>query len=126
MTEDMAGGVKFGGAIATDDFHTREINSAVGVGLFASRHFDKGEAIYPFDYWSSDLMPMHVTNHSCDANGMFNEAGMLVAVHAIEPGEEITFNYLKTRIPASPWNFQCQCGAANCVGWVDARVASEK
>lgn len=126
MPEERVGGIMFGRAIATNDFHTRDINSAVGVGLFASRHFNPGEDIYPFDYWSSDLMPMHVTNHSCDANGVFNEAGMLVAVRDIEPGEEITFNYLKTRIPASPWNFKCHCGAANCVGWVDARSDSEK
>lgn len=95
-----------------------------GAGLFAMRDYQSGEAIYPFDYWSQPVMPMHATNHSCDANGGFNDAGMLVALRDIKAGEEITFNYLQTSIPASPWFFKCECGAAHCVGWVDMRSGS--
>jgi len=105
---------------ASADFHVRDIDAQTGSGLFASREFKQGEEIYPFDYWSEEVMPMHMTNHSCDANGYFNDHGMLEATRDIHPGDEITFNYLIHRIPASPWNFKCTCGAENCIGWVDA------
>ncbi|MEW6125620.1 MAG: SET domain-containing protein [Acidobacteriota bacterium] len=104
-------------------FEIRDLGDK-GAGLFATRNYETGEAIYPFDYWSQPLMPMHATNHSCDANGKFDETGMLVALRNIQAGEEITFNYLHHPIPASPWFFKCECGAATCVGWVDARVES--
>jgi hypothetical protein len=99
------------------EFQVRDLEGK-GAGLFAIRSYQRSEAIYAFDYWSEVLMPMHLTNHSCDPNGSFNEAGMLVALRDIAPGEEITFDYLKHPIPASPWNFQCQCRSANCAGWV--------
>ena len=91
-----------------------------GHGLFAARAFKAGEAIFQMDYWSEEIMPMHVTNHSCDANASFDEAGRLIALRDIPVGEEITFNYLDNPTPASPWNFECHCGAANCIGWIDA------
>ena len=87
----------------SDDFHIVDGQDGKGRGLFASRRFAKGEAIYPFDYWSEEEMPMHATNHSCDPNGSFNDAGMLVALRQIDQGEEITFHYLRHPIPASPW-----------------------
>ncbi len=92
-----------------------------GVGLFAGRDFKTGEEIYPFDYWSEAIKPIHATNHSCDPSASFNEEGMLLALRDNLTGEEITFNYLLHPIPASPWNFACQCGSANCFGWIDAR-----
>src|SRR5688572_19150605 len=92
-----------------------------GLALFATRAFAPGDAIYRLDYWSSDVMPMHATNHSCDPNGAFDDDGMLIAVRTIAPGDEVTFNYLETPTPASPWNFECLCGSANCVGWVRAK-----
>lgn len=92
--------------------------------LFAARAYAPGEAIYPFDYWSAPLTPMHVTNHSCDANGVFVDE-MLIAARAIAPHQEITFNYLKHPLPASPWDFECLCGAANCVGRVRVKTSAE-
>jgi hypothetical protein len=100
------------------DFHVREGHEQKGAGLFASRPFCQGEEIYRFDYWSQKLMPMHFTNHSCDPNATFNAAGMLVAIRNIEPGEELTFDYLLHPTPASPWDFECSCGAESCIGWV--------
>lgn len=104
--------------IETPNFHSKKIDDQTGYGLFASRRFEPGEDIYPFDYWSQDLMPMHLTNHSCDPNATFNEQGMLVALRAIAPNEEITYHYLHHPVPASPWNFRCTCGSENCVGWL--------
>ena len=99
-------------------FQVLQAERLEGVGLFATRKFSAGESIYRFDYWSHEQMPIHVTNHSCDPNASFNNQGMLVALREIKAGEEITYDYLAHPLPASPWNFECRCGAAGCVGWV--------
>lgn len=96
-----------------------------GNGLFATRGFVQGAALYQFDYWSQPIMPIHSTNHSCDPNAAFDQDGMLCAVRAIAPHEEITFDYLLFPIPASPWNFECACESLNCKGWIDAAGEQE-
>ena len=100
------------------DFLVGDGHNQKGVGLFTTRKFEKGESIYPFDYWSEEQMPIHATNHSCDPNGGFSEEGVLVALRDIEKHEEITYDYLSRPIPASPWNFKCQCKSENCLGWI--------
>ena len=107
-----------------ENFYVVEQPNAKAVSLFAARAYARGEAIYPFDYWSEPLMPMHVTNHSCDANGTFVD-GVLIAVRDISAHEEITFDYLAHPLPASPWDFECLCGAENCVGHVRVKSAVE-
>jgi SET domain-containing protein len=104
---------------SSDGYQVLRINPRKGVGLFATRKFNVGESIYRLDYWSHEQMPMHATNHSCDPNARFDEGGMLVAVREIEPGEEITYDYVAHPLPASPWNFRCDCEAEGCVGWID-------
>jgi hypothetical protein len=103
----------------TDNFYIRAGDAHKGRGLFTSRRFARGENIYRFDYWSQELMPIHVTNHSCNPNATFDEHGMLIALRDIEAGEELTYDYLLHPIPASPWNFACDCGAKECIGWVE-------
>ena len=103
----------------SEGFQVLRVNSQKGVGIFATRKFGAGEGIYRMDYWSREQMPIHVTNHSCDPNASFDENGVLVAVREIEPGEEITYDYVAHPLPASPWNFKCVCGARGCVGWID-------
>jgi len=105
-------------------FHVVACDIEKGLGLFTDRAFKSGDIIYPFDYWSQDLMPIHLTNHSCDPNAAFDEAGMLVALRDIDRGEEITYDYLMHPIPAAPWNFKCQCRSAKCVGWIAAGKSS--
>lgn len=105
-----------------DGFQALPAGPRKGLGLFATRKFRVGEAIYRMDYWSRAQMPMHMTNHSCDPNAGFDEGGMLVALREIEPGEEITYDYVAHPLPASPWSFKCECGAERCVGWVDVRA----
>lgn len=102
----------------TVDFHIIEGLDRKGMGLFTTRAFSLGDDIYQMDYWSEPLMPMHATNHSCDPNASFNADGMLVALRDIAKGEEITYDYLLHPIPASPWNFECQCQSAECIKWV--------
>lgn len=109
---------------STEDFRVLRLDERKGAGLFASRKFSPGERIYRFDYWSAEEMPIHFTNHSCDPNAKFNDEGWLVAVREIEPDEELTFDYVAHPIPASPWNFKCACGAAQCVGWIDVNAGT--
>jgi SET domain-containing protein len=106
--------------LVAKDFHIRDDPNHKGRGLFASRMFVKDEAIYPLDYWSQALMPIHVTNHSCDPNAAFNEQGMLIALREIKENEEITYDYLRQPIPASPWDFACECKSAGCIKWIKA------
>ncbi len=91
-----------------------------GAGLFATRPFALGAALFQFDYWSRPIMPMHSTNHSCDPNAAFDQDGMLRALRVIAPHEEITYDYLLYPIPAAPWNFECDCGSKDCKGQIDA------
>lgn len=66
-------------------------------------------------------------NHSCDPNCRveFLPDGRVasVAVRAIAPGEELTFDYTTTTsregLAAFPgWRFPCRCGAPSCRGVV--------
>lgn len=107
-----------------EGFEVLATDEGKGVGLFTTRPYGKGEALYPFDYWSEEMMPMHATNHSCDPNATFDDEGMLVALREIAQGEEVTFNYLLHPIPASPWNFKCECGSASCLGWIRANTGA--
>ncbi len=103
------------------DFYTRPVSHAKGVGLFAARKFEPGETLYALDYWSEPEMPMHATNHSCEPNAAFNSDSVLVALRVILPDEEITYDYLTIPLPASPWNFECECGAEKCRSRVIAK-----
>ena len=104
--------------VSKKDFQIVEGLNQKGIGLFTTREFKIGDDIYQMNYWSKALMPMHATNHSCDPNSTFNEGGMLVAIRDIEKDEEITYDYLLHPIPASPWDFECQCLSIDCIGWV--------
>jgi SET domain-containing protein len=64
-------------------------------------------------------------NHSCDPNcavGMSLPAILLVALRAIEAGEEITYDYAVT-MHNDPWEMKCNCGALECRGTI--RTSSE-
>ena len=100
------------------DFYIIMQSAEKGAGLFATHAFPAGADLYPMDYWSQPVMPMHATNHSCAPNAAFNEAGMLVALCDIAENKEITYDYRRTPTPASPWNFECLCKSPDCVGWL--------
>jgi len=58
------------------------------------------------------------TNHSCDPSAAVDSGrGVLFAVRDILEDEEITFDYLETET-AMVSDFECSCGADNCVGRV--------
>ena len=60
-------------------------------------------------------------NHSCEPNGYMNTGEFTFrALRDIAAGEEITFNYLTTESQmAVP--FACNCGSANCFGFIQGR-----
>lgn len=115
---------------------------AIGRGLFARRAFAPGERILRLDgprYGRED--PIHATeqganllqtgrrtyillsepavfaNHSCDPNAGVVQNRRLVAIRAIAPGEEITFDY-STTMEEDFWTLECRCGAPTCRGRV--------
>ncbi|MCY1081264.1 SET domain-containing protein-lysine N-methyltransferase [Archangium lansingense] len=64
----------------------------------------------------------HFINHACAPNARIDlSAGpgraRLIAAVDLEPGQEVTFNYLTTEWDlATP--FRCFCQAPHCVGWI--------
>lgn len=78
------------------------------------------------NYATIDLHNRHVLhpigryiNHSCEPTSYIDLARQaVVALREIQPGEEITFDYLSTeRQIVSP--FDCHCGSQRCVGRVE-------
>jgi hypothetical protein len=105
--------------------------------LFALKSFKAGESIAGFSAGTISAEPTYLTvqigtrkhitlepeflqyiNHSCDPNVFFNTTTMeLIALKAIEPGEELVFFY-----PSAEWkmtqSFQCYCGSPRCLGTI--------
>ena len=60
-------------------------------------------------------------NHCCEPNGYINTSDRTFrALREIPPGEEINFNYLTTE-SAMAVPFTCNCGSANCFGFIQGR-----
>lgn len=105
-----------------------------GQCLFATRLIAAGTLIARFEGQEIDRNTMHSIHlggkrlegdspllriaHACDPNCQFRERGRdLYALRDIQPGEELTIDYLYTE-PVIAFPFQCHCGAANCRGWI--------
>jgi SET domain-containing protein len=129
----------------------RVAHSRHGLGAFALRSFASGDFIGPIlgeimadpDYGSSYAMeldgralepaaPFRFLNHSCRPNcalvtydekyedGTLCDPSLwLEIISEIAPGEQMTIDYAWPVADAIP----CQCGTANCRGWI---VAEEK
>lgn len=103
-----------------------------GLGVFAARAFSHDEKIFVFvgsfvsvpDKFTiqvDDATHLHLGNHigsllshSCKPNTRFcGEKLSVIAIAPIQPGEELTFNYLCTEWDmAEP--FECRCGSELC------------
>ena len=106
-----------------------------GQGVFAEERIEVGEVIaefdgdiYPFEHpgWTEDLLNHTIQferysfrdstglarriNHSCEPNCGIKARFKVVAMRAIEPGEEITWDYEMTE-DSVWWRMKCQCGA---------------
>lgn len=118
-----------------------------GRGVFAARPFARGEplvvfggTVMTFTELTRLPSPGHVAiqvdedaylvsredgpgdwvNHSCDPNAGLAGQLTLVAMRAIVPGEEITFDYAMS--DGSPYDeFTCRCGGPSCRGRVTGR-----
>ncbi len=65
-------------------------------------------------------------NHSCSPNAGFKGQIVLVAMHDIKKGEQITFDYAtvlsKPRGVDKEYEFKCNCGSVECrksITWND-------
>lgn len=63
--------------------------------------------------------PADLVNHSCDPNAGLRGQIALVAMRAIEAGEEVCFDYAMSESTAYD-EFSCRCGSARCRGRVTA------
>ncbi|BFM06907.1 SET domain-containing protein-lysine N-methyltransferase [Halioxenophilus aromaticivorans] len=115
------------GIFATKQFHSGEI---VMVGVIEKDNIDENHShasqMGEFRY---ALHGGEITkvNHSCNPNcGInLNNAGAhdFIAMHPIEIGEEVTFDYAMRNYIIEHFPYTCCCGAKNCrgriTGWKD-------
>lgn len=118
--------------------------TARGSGLFATEPFAAGTVIAPVGWaaigpaptrWTvqldaerhAELLPdeLRYMNHACDPNVHLDvDAARAVALRAIAPGDELTFDYRTTEWRlAEP--FGCACGAACCAGVITGAAAAD-
>ncbi len=61
--------------------------------------------------------PPDFINHSCEPNAGLDGQVAIVALHRIQPGEEVTIDY--AMCDGSPYDeFECGCGSSSCRGRV--------
>lgn len=116
-----------------------------GNGIFASRDFKQGEAVYSFpmgkivsladisniperekryldkighDQFEVIEPPAKYVNHSCDPN-VIERDRVAYALRNISKGQEITIDYDRIAYLEKP--FECRCGSKNCRGFVQGR-----
>ncbi len=69
-----------------------------------------------FLLWDDDPAAWAPQNHSCDPNTAYDGLNV-IALKEIHPADELTLDYASF-LDEHMEPFQCQCGAANCRGWV--------
>lgn len=117
-----------------------------GQGIFAIKRFLSGEIVMEGVIEEDNIAENHShasqmgefryalhggeitkVNHSCDPNcGIsLNMAGAhdFIAMHAIEIGDEVTFDYAMRNYMIEHFPYKCSCGSTNCrgriTGWRD-------
>jgi len=119
------------------DVYTRRRDDRI-YGLFARVFISQGDRIFSINDGNYQVDPdfrtiqtyqghfIHpdgmFTNHSCDPSAAVDASiGVLYALRDINPDEEITFDYNESESDIQS-NFDCSCGAENCVG----RIGEDK
>lgn len=119
---------------------TTKSSPIAGKGIFVDEPVKKGEKILKFDgpiiSWDEAVAkgrenhvvpvgvdkyvdiyePESLVNHSCDPSTGFSDSATLIALHDLDKGDEITFDY--SLVTADGWTMDCMCGAKNCRGKV--------
>ncbi len=117
-----------------------------GQGIFATRKFDSGDTVMIGSIEEDNIKENHShasqmgefrhalhggeitkVNHSCNPNcGIsLNKAGAhdFIAMHTIEIGDEVTFDYAMRNYIIEHFPGKCSCGSKNCrekiTGWKD-------
>lgn len=84
--------------------------------VLGARETDDPFQVSRHEYIILDEIPLKF-NHSCSPNAGIRKEIELVAIHDIQAGEEIRYDYSTTVHPdvtANLWTMQCCCGSANC------------
>jgi len=109
-------------------------------GLFAGRAFSEGEFVFRFTgpaigfadalaKGEAESNPLQIgpnlyidteapgvfTNHSCEPNVGIRDACEVYALHEIQRGEELRFDY-STTMSERHWTMRCLCGTPSCRG----------
>ena len=127
--------------MSTAGYELRPGSDGKGDGVFATRRFAVGETVVigtierrldrndahatqvSATEWVLHGGLGHKVNHSCDPNCesvIENRCVYIDALRAIEPGEELTYDYQIQREDDDPPNvdeiFACRCGCVRCRG----------
>jgi hypothetical protein len=117
-------------------------NTKNGRGVFANKHFKKGEIIFEFhgNFYTHEELPKpyydyyvqigedlfmgpsgdmdDIFNHSCNPNSWLqinSKKVFLIAMEDIKKGDEIVWDY-STTMYEDDWEMNCNCGSENCRG----------
>lgn len=117
------------GVFAKELIYKGERAAAFGGHIITAREMrklarrDQELSIYPFQVdeyvWMGPVSREELDfaecfNHSCDPNAGFEGQIMLVAMRDIQPGEEITFDYVMCEF--QDFEMECHCGSLGCRG----------
>jgi len=122
-------------------FSIAQVGDTVGEGVMTHVPFNTGDIIFAFTgFFTNEITQfslqvydgLHLHDpyfmgkvlHSCDPNASCDMSRRLfIALKPIQPGEFITMDYAETEDYLFK-TFPCQCGAANCRGYVKGRKDS--
>jgi hypothetical protein len=103
-----------GGGILTIADENRLRGVVADKPIEISEHFSIG----PRTAAELKRMPDHYVNHSCQPNAGFKGQIFMVAMRALKPGEEVTYDYAMVMHPnaksTSYFTMECRCGKPNC------------
>jgi hypothetical protein len=84
-----------------------------GRGVFAAKDYYIGEKVFDISM-SNCLQLLNSTNHSCDPNCRVTNDSLYV-IRYVRAHEEITIDYRNLGFTIKPEEFDCRCGAPNCI-----------
>ncbi|MBY0112937.1 MAG: SET domain-containing protein-lysine N-methyltransferase [Phycisphaerales bacterium] len=105
----------WGGVVRTED----ELQALASRDeKFSSHAICVGDGFY-LTWDPSGVDATELFNHSCSPNLGVKGQIVVVTRRAIQPGEELTFDYDTTETTPQPW--PCRCGSPACRGTIDGK-----